>query len=324
MEAKQDTCYLCLFEASEENTFIDPHPCNCKGSIRLHKSCFEELFKTSKSCGICKTIYKDRFTGIRRLYIHISYGPILEASYVDGILEGPYKLFDYDDEYDCDILLEEGKYVANKKHGICKKYLPNGYLQEDTYVEGKKEGISKKYRRDRSLEEEITYRADKKHGPQIKHHPSGNQVEEIFWNEDVRDGPSRKYVYGTDWHLHEESLYDKNKLTVVRQFYQNGQMKSEKHYTEDRLHGPYIIYSEYGILKEEGNFENDSLNGTYKLYCADGSLSEEREYVNGILNGPYKIYDHGILKTEYNYIKGLRLASYKIFDESGKMKRKNR
>ena len=309
MEAKQDTCYLCLFEGSEENTFIDPHPCNCKGSIRLHKNCFQEILKTSESCGICKTRYRDRFTGIKRsplsklVYINgvlvddgLFYTSLmLEASYVDGILEGPYKIFDYGN------LVEEGTYVAAMKEGICKKY-----------------------RRDGSLEEEITYRANKKHGPQIKHHPSGKEVEEIFWNEDVRDGPTRKYVYGTEWHLQEESLYDKNKLTVIRQFYQNGQMKSEKHYTEDRLYGPYIIYSEHGTIKEEGYFENDSLNGTYKLYAADGSLSEEREYVNGILNGPYKMYDHGKLKTEYNYIKGLRLASYKIFDESGKMKRKNR
>jgi antitoxin component YwqK of YwqJK toxin-antitoxin module len=295
MEAKQDTCYLCLGESSLEDAFIDPHPCNCKGSIRLHKSCFEELFKTSKSCGICKTRYKDRFTGIRQSHVYYSYGPILEASYVEGVLEGPYKLFDYGK------LVEEGTYVAAMKEGICKKYRCDG-----------------------SLEEEITYRANKKHGPQIKHHPSGNQVQEIFWNEDVRDGPTRKYVYGTEWHLQEEFLYDKNKLTVVRQFYQNGQMKSEKHYTEDHLHGPYIIYSEHGTIKEEGYFENDSLNGTYKLYAADGSLSEEREYVNGILHGSYKIYHHGKLKTEYNYMRGIRLASYIIFDELGKMKRKNR
>ncbi len=318
METKQDTCYLCLFEASEENAFVNPNPCNCKGSIRLHKSCYQEILKTSESCGICNILYRQHFTGIKQSYI--GFGSILIASYVDDILEGAYKIYDDDD-----ILLERGNYVADKKHGICEKYLPNGIMYEKvTYIAGKKEGICKKYRRDGSLEEEITYVEDKRHGPQIKHHPSGNQVEEIFWNEDVRDGPSRKYVYGTEWHLQEESLYDKNRLTVVRQFYINGHVKSEKHYMEDKIHGPYIIYTEHGTIKEEGYFENDSLNGSYKLYCANGSLTEEREYDNGILNGTYKIYEQGKLKIEYNYMRGIRLASYKTFDESGKMKLKKR
>jgi antitoxin component YwqK of YwqJK toxin-antitoxin module len=314
MASSQETCYICLGERIEEDPFMDPNPCACKGTIKLHKSCYSTLRGTSESCGICKTKYRTTFTGIKRsplskfvyndgtvvddgLFIMFNTILILEASYVDGILEGPYKIFDYNK------LLEEGTYVANKKDGITKKYRPD----------------------DGRLLEEITYRANKKHGPQIKYHPSGTQVEEIFWNEDFREGPSSLYVYGTDWNLQEESLYDKNKLMVTRLFYINGPMKSEKHYVNDRLHGPYRIYSKEGLLKEEGHFEDNVLNGNYKLYSEKGIVKEEKVYVNGILNGPYKVYDQlGRLREEYTYFSGLRIKGYKVYDETGKMKLKNR
>ncbi len=316
MESSQETCYICLGERIEEDPFMDPNPCACKGTIKLHKSCYNTLRGTSESCGICKKIYRTTFTGIKRsplskfvdnngdllvddgggLFAMIYTTLIVEASYVDGILEGPYKIFDYNK------LLEEGTNAANMR-----------------------EGISKKYRRDGSLEEEITYHANKKHGPQVKYHSSGTQVEEIFWNEDVKEGPSRLYVYGTDWHLQKESLYEKNKLMVTRLFYINGSMKSEKHYVNDRLHGPYRIYSEEGLLKEEGQFEDDVLNGNYKLYSEKGIVKEEKVYVNGILNGSHKVYDQlGRLREEYTYFDGLRCKGYKVYDETGKMKLKNR
>jgi E3 ubiquitin-protein ligase DOA10 len=57
-ETLVDKCYLCHDEATDERQFIDPNPCACKGTLRLHKSCAKELMNNYKSCSICKSKVK--------------------------------------------------------------------------------------------------------------------------------------------------------------------------------------------------------------------------------------------------------------------------
>jgi len=88
-QMEKDKCYLCYEEATEERQFVDPNPCDCKGTIKLHSSCAQELINNSESCGICKVPW--RFTGIKR-YVESTY--IEEYTYVDGIREGLYRKYD--------------------------------------------------------------------------------------------------------------------------------------------------------------------------------------------------------------------------------------
>ena len=52
-------CYICYEPDTENSSYLkEPPPCECKGSIVIHKQCFEEIIKTSRICSICKTKYK--------------------------------------------------------------------------------------------------------------------------------------------------------------------------------------------------------------------------------------------------------------------------
>lgn len=53
-------CYVCYETATSSNPFFSTNPCQCKGTVRLHKSCFEKLRQTcGETCGICKSKYKN-------------------------------------------------------------------------------------------------------------------------------------------------------------------------------------------------------------------------------------------------------------------------
>ena len=45
-------CYICYQEQSEENRFIDPNPCNCRGTIKVHNTCFDTLITSYDACGV--------------------------------------------------------------------------------------------------------------------------------------------------------------------------------------------------------------------------------------------------------------------------------
>ncbi len=108
--SEEDKCYICYEEQSEENKFVDPNPCNCRGTIKIHNTCFDTLTKEYDTCGICKTKY----------------------------IENGYKKYYYPDES----LKEEGLMVNGLKTGVWKKWRATGQLQkEKNYINGKKNGL---------------------------------------------------------------------------------------------------------------------------------------------------------------------------------------
>ncbi len=108
MESTEEeiTCYLCLNPGTEENPFAEPNPCNCRGTIRMHNSCLQELIAASNRCGICRTRFIDEgFTGVK--YSYYDDGSVMEEiNYVHSLREGPRKKY-----YPTGELWEDGNYV---------------------------------------------------------------------------------------------------------------------------------------------------------------------------------------------------------------------
>ncbi len=108
--SEEEKCYICFEEQTEENSFVDPNPCNCRGTIKIHNMCFDTLITEHDTCGICKTKY----------------------------IENGYKKYYYPDES----LKEEGLIVNGLKTGVWKKWRATGQLQkEKNYINGKKNGL---------------------------------------------------------------------------------------------------------------------------------------------------------------------------------------
>ena len=65
-----DYCLICFDEATEMCPFMDPNPCNCKGSMKIHLHCYE-LVRTQSfdkvntdnglkmKCPVCHTLVND-------------------------------------------------------------------------------------------------------------------------------------------------------------------------------------------------------------------------------------------------------------------------
>ncbi len=53
------SCYICLDKESYKNPFCDIRICNCKGTNRIHATCYSNLrFNGIHSCSICKTTFR--------------------------------------------------------------------------------------------------------------------------------------------------------------------------------------------------------------------------------------------------------------------------
>ena len=73
----------------------------------------------------------------------------------------------------------------------------------------------------------------------------------------------------------------KDKGTVV-QYFDNGNLKAERHFKDGKLDGPYKIFYENGQLKLEGSYRNDQMNGVFKRYNPQGQLVSEEVYEDNV------------------------------------------
>lgn len=132
-----DVCFLCQDEATENNEFAPDDICACKGSNRIHKSCFN-LLKDKQICCVCKTNYtinqnayrkkveiKDPVSGsitfkefVEEIWVHGS-----KAEYFvdnNSMKQGPLKVyFNNGKEW----MIEE--YKDDKLNGVRKIFSPN-------------------------------------------------------------------------------------------------------------------------------------------------------------------------------------------------------
>jgi len=137
---EETICYICQDSGSEKNPFYNTDICNCKGSNRIHKSCFVKLF--SDICPICKI----EFQNVDKSHMEVtliltevkekdSYG-WSHHYYIDQFKrkQGIHRIF-----YMNGNLWEETQYKDDKKHGYQKVWNYQGIqFVDDVYYKGNK------------------------------------------------------------------------------------------------------------------------------------------------------------------------------------------
>jgi antitoxin component YwqK of YwqJK toxin-antitoxin module len=175
-------CYICYENESKNNPYAaEPKPCICKGSIVIHKSCLENVLKTSRNCSICKCKYNLKYLPQkdgRELIISTSeYGERIEytinergekhgsytvkntfgrtvllQSYINGVMEGPYVEY-----YQNGQIKSVCKCRNNRIEGeFCEWYEDGSILEESNYKDGKKHGECIQWVRDGYVRTAIT------------------------------------------------------------------------------------------------------------------------------------------------------------------------
>lgn len=101
-------------------------------------------------------------------------------------------------------------------------------------------------------------------------------------------------------------------------YYETGQVQISCTYKKDKLHGRYLIFHPDGQKKEEQNFWNGVQVGSNKIWDSHGILIKTANYSNGNLNGRFtEFWPNGSVMTEGEFNNGLYHGYWLYYDYTG-------
>ena len=220
-------------------------------------------------------------------------------------------------------------------------------LEKINYLFGKKNGYYYKYKKDPfsglyiwSVE---LYAGDKKEGTGYIYYPDGKIKQSISYNGGKKEGLSKEYdddgliisllEYSNDFLVNRERInrVDNNGLKQGswKDFYINGNIKTEKTFVDDQLNGYYKEYDQKGNLiltmlydkgsVVESNVKDDPEIEVVNKYNSDGKLIYSGPYRSKIPVGIHREYSvDGKITNSFIYNDVGVVLSEGIVDESGK------
>lgn len=93
---------------------------------------------------------------------------------------------------------------------------------------------------------------------------------------------------------------------VIKEYYPNGNVKSEITFSDSIRNGEARFYYENGNIKEERNYVNGRVDGLVKYYNEDGIIQEMIYLENGKREGPSTVFDE-----KGDYLKDIYFAEGK-------------
>jgi antitoxin component YwqK of YwqJK toxin-antitoxin module len=245
------------------------------------------------------------------------------------------------------VLKSEGKRRSYLLDSIWVFFDQSGDTTEKiSYLLGKRNGYYIKYQKDPVYGSYVyskeLYAGDKKEGVALIYYPEGKVRQTIPYYNGLRDGLSREYdregkiisllEYNNDFLISREKINFTDaagqKQGEWLEFYPGGNIRVEKNYRNDLLHGYYKEYDERGKLVVTLLYEEGKVTGTdidtgadieiVNKYDDNGRLTFSGPFKAGVPVGIHREY------TESGSIKGARiyndnglLISEGIVDEAG-------
>lgn len=245
-----EECYIC-FEPEDKTqyiyTFVKTDICKCKGSLRIHKSCYDKVLEHTNICGICKTKYKIDYIFVNGLAEVIERTPFYRTVYsIDkklqkqGIHRTYYENVNIINNTRVNQLYIEKTYLNNKLHGKYKEFYKTNINNYNTNLLPSTTG---------SLYLEANFKEDKLHG-----------ICKYYYKQ--------KYPYEYNkLKLCEELIYTEGVLNgICQEFHENGKVACVKTYKNDIFHGKYTEYNENGNIINDGNYVVGEKKGVWKSY----------------------------------------------------------
>lgn len=114
-------------------------------------------------------------------------------------------------------------------------------------------------------------------------------------------------------------IKNRKKEGFWKEFYKNGQLKTEGTYISGLKEGLHKEWWENGQLAVAGNFKNGKENGHMKFVHDNGHLVGEGNFKNGERIGIWKFYnfDTGLLEVKGNWKAGKQDGLWKYYYQSG-------
>ncbi len=118
--------------------------------------------------------------------------------------------------------------------------------------------------------------------------------------------------YGT-----ETKNYLYKQVTMCKQYFPNGDLKSEVSLKDGKMEGLYVQYAENGTQILQANYKSDLANGAWTEWHPNGKVKKSFTYKNGIRSGScIEYYATGSVKWENIYVNGVP-GKPKAYSENG-------
>jgi len=261
----------------------------------------------------------------------------------NGRPEGFWKSF-----YVTGIKKSEGKRTSFLLDSIWVFYDQAGDTTEKiNYLYGKKNGWYFKYKKDPSkglyVWSKELFAADIKEGTAYVYFPDGKIQQTFIYNRGKKEGLSKEYdkegkiitllEYNNDFLVSRERINrtDNNGLKQGdwKEFYQNGEIKSERTFKDDLMHGYYKEYDTRGklvltMLYENGAIVKSNVEDAPDIeivnkHDQDGKLIYSGPYRNKVPVGVHREYGKdGKVTNAFIYNDNGLLLSEGLVDEAGK------
>jgi antitoxin component YwqK of YwqJK toxin-antitoxin module len=278
-------CYLC-YESDGDDGFISP--CFCKGTVRLHSSCYEKLRERCIACPICKHPYPplmrnglqvieatDLFghrvsytvnaTGQRHgVYESRRMNGDVEfcALYENGVLHGPYRRWFSDNTLQCEIPYENGTI-----QGLCQFWNIEGLLERSYFcIAGEKHETERCFYSTGELMYEQQFVHGVSHGTYKHYSRSGTQLLEALYENGVLHGSYKEWI--CEGPLVFSCTYIHGvKHGVCQSWHDSGWPKETAFFDQGEKYGPGVMWYE-GADPMPGTF----LVGGAFLLDTDGGI----------------------------------------------------
>ena len=264
-----------------------------------------------------------------------------EGTMRNGKPDGYWKTY-----YDNKVLKSEGNRNNFELDSVWIFYNTNGSIaMEINYKNGKKDGVKKRYNNDTILISEENFYNDLKNGVSIFNYPDGKTQEKINYENNYKQGKTYEYsedghiitiiTYENDFIVNQEQINRKDlrglKTGTWKLFYDNGFVKLEGKYMNDKLEGFFREFSSDGKLLNtykytDGELVENALEQTdikvEKEYYPGAKIKSEMTLVNGIPNGVYRKYSIAGDITDAAIYRNGNIIGKGIVDKQGKMQNK--
>ncbi len=172
---EQYHCYICYEGEGEGHgkMFVE-NICKCKGSIKVHDACFDQLCTLQNTCGACNSRWIHDYAGRKHVIFTNIYGDRHGA---------------YEQYYGNGKIVAKGTYVDGNLEGVYQTWHKNGIQKSNVnYQNGNMEGLCQMWHENGQLLRNVYYKNGKMHGPYIAYYEDGRPQEKGTYKDGLPDG----------------------------------------------------------------------------------------------------------------------------------------
>jgi len=100
-------------------------------------------------------------------------------------------------------------------------------------------------------------------------------------------------------------------------YFENGETKSEGRYAQENKQGYWKDYYKGGIIKAEGRYKKGAKTDWWIFYDKMGQKTNEGHYIGEIKNGFHHIYEEGKPKFAGHYVNDVKKGTWVTLNKQG-------